>query len=790
MPHHVTDPAHLPEAAILAGEDGVVVRANVLAEILLASPPGGLAGRRLDDLIRREDSPGPPAAAAPRTLARRLDGSLRPVLLSAGPVVEDGGTFTLALLRDNHDADLLIRELHLHRTLSRAIVDSPSLEEAAQTTIREAAEALGWHAGDFWVPDESGKALRCAATWRRSENSPFGDWQRRTAAATFARGQGLPGHVWASHRAEWILDLATADERTFLRVAEAQEAGLHGAIAIPLGYADETTAVLALYKTTPAVHDEELARLLRDVAVQLVPLVEQRRAREAELRAGRLSRTIVDTIHEPLAVLDAAFRIISVNQAFDRVLGTASSDVVGRSLFAILDHLLDRPDLREALDEVAAGRDRIDDWDIPPADPPAGSKHLRLSARPVEFGPAGGRLLVVTLEDVSERSRLEEQLRHAQRLDAVGRLAGGVAHDFNNLLVPILGYTGILRNRVAPNDPLRNALDEIHRAAEAAAELTKQLLAFGRKQVLRPRVVDLGAVVAGFLGLIRRTLGEAIEVQFFRTPDLWPVRADVAALQQVLLNLVINARDAMPSGGTLTIETANAVLDEAYAATHAQVVPGPFVMLAITDTGSGMDASTRTRLFEPFFTTKAEGRGSGLGLATCHGIVRQHGGHIWVYSEAERGTTFRVYLPKTTEMAAIEDVPAPEPVPAAGGTETILLVEDDPSVRALILDVLRPMGYDVIEASSPAEAIARATARPKPIHLLLTDVVLPHMNGRELAERIRRTHPEVRVLYISGYTQNVVVKQGFLEPGADLLEKPFSPIRLLGRIRDALDRKR
>ena len=392
------------------------------------------------------------------------------------------------------------------------------------------------------------------------------------------------------------------------------------------------------------------------------------------------------------------------------------------------------------------------------------------------------------LQEAEERQRsevLEDQLRQAQKVEVIGRLAGGVAHDFNNLLTVISGYTDLTLGQLPEQDPLREDLEEIRNAAQRAAELTRQLLAFGRRQILTPKVIDLNAVVAGTEKMLHRLIEEDIELVAVPEPELWRVKADAGQIEQVIMNLAINARDAMPDGGRLTLETQNVELDDAYARAHVAVHPGPYVMLAVSDTGSGMDQETLGHLFEPFFTTKGPGQGTGLGLATVYGIVKQSGGNIWVYSEVGQGTTFKVYLPRVD--APLDSATPLKPSASLRGTETILLVEDERGVRLLARRVLEGNGYAVLEAAEGLTAIELVRHHEGPIHLLVTDVVMPHMSGRAVADAVTSLRPTVKVLYLSGYTANAIVHRGVLDLGTPFLEKPFTPGTLVAKVREVLD---
>jgi hypothetical protein len=378
----------------------------------------------------------------------------------------------------------------------------------------------------------------------------------------------------------------------------------------------------------------------------------------------------------------------------------------------------------------------------------------------------------------------EEQLRQAQKMEAMGRLAGGIAHDFNNLLSVILGQSELLLEALLAGDPMREEIEAINGAGKRAAELTRQLLLFSRQQELEPRVLDLNEIVTAMSSMLRRVLGEDIQYRFSAHCEPCKVLADRGSLEQVIMNLVVNARDAMPTGGTLTIETSRLVLDDEYARAHLGVVPGPHVMLAVSDTGTGMDRETQSHLFEPFFTTKERGKGTGLGLSTVFGIVQRSHGSIWVYSEVNLGTTFKIYLPSVEHEL---DVAAP-PTPRVRleGTETILMVEDDDSVRAVACEILRRLGYRVLEARSAAEALLQGQEHEGRIHLLVTDVVMPHMSGPELAARLRETRPDLKVLCMSGYTDENVVRHGVHEGQLAFLQKPLTPSLLARKVRDVL----
>jgi PAS domain S-box-containing protein len=407
------------------------------------------------------------------------------------------------------------------------------------------------------------------------------------------------------------------------------------------------------------------------------------------------------------------------------------------------------------------------------------------SGRPIVDSEGHKLGAVAAMIDITERKGLEQQFRHSQKMEAVGRLAGGVAHDFNNLLTIITGYGQMIERNLEPGSPMRPHVEAVLKSGERAAALTRQLLAFSRRQDFSPRILDLNTVVGNTETMLHRLIGEDIELLTVLPAGLGLVRGDHGQIEQVIMNLAVNARDAMPNGGKLTLETANVELDEAYARGHMPVKPGSYVMLAVTDTGCGMDAPTQAHIFEPFFTTKEPGKGTGLGLATVYGIVKQHEGNIWVYTEPGQGTAFKIYLPRI-EVGAAKVEPHRAAARELRGSETILVVEDDQDVRSLVVRLLRSMGYWVLEASRADEALMVCLRHKGPVHLLLTDVVMPQMSGRDLLDRLRPLRPDIRVLFTSGYTEENLHRK-VLESGMAFLQKPFTEDALARKVRDVLD---
>ncbi len=527
---------------------------------------------------------------------------------------------------------------------------------------------------------------------------------------------------------------------------------------------------------------EELAdrfRLLQNA------FAESQRAEEGLSRALSTLTATLESTTDGILVVDSNGKMVQMNQKF-------------LDIWRIPDHIRDWADdklalgfvleqLRDPEPFLAKVRELYDEPDAESFDVlrfKDGRVFERYSLPQRIGGETVGR--VWSFRDVTARQQLEDQLRQSQKMEAVGQLAGGVAHDFNNLLTVITSYTAILLEQENEESAAATDLREIKAATERATGLTRQLLAFSRRQLLQPRLLDLNAVSVGLTSMLRRLIGDDIEIVTNTDPTLGPVLADPGQIEQVIMNLAVNARDAMPVGGTITIDTANVELGKYQADIRADVPPGSYAMLAISDTGSGMDAATKARIFEPFFTTKETGHGTGLGLATVYGIVQQSGGFVSVTSEVGHGTTFKVYLPHAARVAtgigSVADVP-----PRPRGAETILLVEDEDCVRRLARRVLARQGYCVLEARNGAEALVLAGGRDTTIDLLVTDVVMPVMNGDLLASKVRGLYPEMRVIYMSGYADGDMVRRGLLDPEMHFIQKPFTPDILARKVRDVLD---
>ncbi len=510
------------------------------------------------------------------------------------------------------------------------------------------------------------------------------------------------------------------------------------------------------------------------------------RIRHQLVEREELFRLISENAADMIAVVDPSGRRLYNSPAYARILGYSNEELASTSFYDQV-HPDDRHVAEQAVKEATGGSQvRAVQYRIRHKD---GSWHVIESGASAILDAQGKvEKFVIVNRDVSEQRQLEEKFRQAQKMEAVGRLSGGVAHDFNNLLGVIIGYAEFLQESLDPENSLRSSVDEILKAGKRAASLTRQLLAFSRQQVLDPKVLDLNAVVADMDKMLRRLIGEDIELSTTLGVDLGRLKADQGQLEQVLLNLVVNARDAMPQGGKLVIDTENMLMDEAFTRKYPYPVqPGPYVCLTVTDTGIGMDADTKARAFEPFFTTKEKGKGTGLGLSTVYGVVKQSGGYIDIYSSPGAGTTFKIYLPRVEEAIKSE---APAGVATSfTGNETILIAEDEPSLRTLTRNTLELCGYKVLEAKDGVEALEISDRYKGPIDLLLTDMVMPGMGGRALAQALTRRRPETRLAYMSGYTGQAVGSQGPVDPGSVFLLKPFTRELLTRKIREALDRR-
>ncbi|HEU4686524.1 MAG TPA: PAS domain S-box protein [Nitrospira sp.] len=673
----------LDEGVVVIDDQGVLRTGNASAERILGRPMAELAKRSLHDsswnAIYEDGTPFPPEAyPASVTLNTgescsgvvmglyKPDGDLRWLEVNSRPLRVKGQAAPSAVVVSFSDITSRKRaeeRLTAQYSVTRVLAESRTLEEAVPKIIQAVGQILEWDCGVFWRVDKAAGVLRCIDQWQGPsiDIEPFSKatWQCR-----LKRQEGLPGRIWDSGKPAWVVDVAS--DQSFVRGQQAREVGLHGAFGFAVKIAGEVEGVIELFSRHVRMPDDELLKMIDDLALKIGQLGERARTEEA---------------------------------------------------------------LRQT----------------------------------------------------------EAQLQQSQKMEAVGRLAGGVAHDFNNLLTVIRGYSELLLARFQPGDPMRKDMEEVKKAADRASGLTRQLLAFSRRQFIAPKVVDLNALVVNMDGMLRRLIGEdIIELCAELAPNLGAIQADPGQIEQVIMNLAVNARDAMPKGGRLTIETLNVTVQRTAQPEMIGLEPGPYVMLAVRDTGHGMDAETRSHLFEPFFTTKEKGKGTGLGLSTVYGIVKQSKGSITVDSAPGQGTTFRIYFPLVDTDASAGNGAIGDSAPEHG-RETILLVEDEPAVRGLVHETLRLHGYTVLEARHGIEALMTVARHTGPIHLLLTDVVMPQMSGPEVAEKLRALRPKTKVLYMSGYPDHPVFERDGVSREASFLPKPFTPHVLAKKVREVLD---
>jgi PAS domain S-box-containing protein len=555
-------------------------------------------------------------------------------------------------------------------------------------------------------------------------------------------------------------------------------------LGVPLKTPTATIGVLVVqHYQNESAYDARDLEFLESVGGHIALAIDRRRAEEALRKSESMFRLLFANSPLPTWVADEeTLKVLKVNEAAIRQYGYDEAEFTARTMLDI------RPQADRQSYEAAWCERNHQEWHLR-------TRHQKkdgsafdadVISHPMEYGGRPVRLVVA--QDVSERQQLEQQLRQAQKMEAVGRLAGGVAHDFNNLLMVIKGHTELLLGAIPASDPMARKIEQIDRSADRATSLTRQLLAFSRMQVLQPRAISVNSIVADMSRLLPRLIGEDIELVVRLDPAVGTIRADASQIEQIVMNLAVNARDAMAHGGRLVIETSNAELDEAYHGSHPVVRPGRYVLLAVTDTGTGMDAETQAHIFEPFFTTKEKGKGTGLGLSTVYGVVKQSGGFIWVYSEPGKGTSFKIYLPRVDQP--VDSPVAPVVVSAPSGTETVLLAEDEQDVRELAREFLESGGYKVIEAKDGGEALRLAKEQASGIDLLVTDMVMPGMGGQELARRLQAERQNIGVVYMSGYSEHAAAEAAREDSAALLLTKPFSRSAILRAVREALSRMR
>jgi PAS domain S-box-containing protein len=722
---------------------------------------------------------GPLLGQRIETTAARRDGGRLPVELLVWPIHTRGKVTFTAFVRDmtarkQAEAALVERAqlAAVSADVGLALTQGHSLDEMLRRCAQSMVDNLGAAFARIWTLSADGQTLELQASAGLCTH--IDGRHARVPVGKFKIG------LIAQERQPHL----TNDVMNDPRVSNQQWARREGMVAFagyPLLVEERLVGVMAMFARHVLTH--AVLDTMAAVANQLALGIERRRSEDSLRESNEKLQSLIHASPLAIVAIDRRRQVLMWNPAAERIFGWTAAEALGQAVpFVDPD---DADDFNAMLADEFDGRSRSG----------VEARRLRKDGKLVDVGlwsaplrDARGEIVAAMgmHADRTEHKRLEEQYRQAQKMEAIGRLAGGVAHDFNNMLTIILGYADVLRGELSQHDPMAEPVGAIEEAARRAAALTRQLLAFSRKQVLHPTLIELAKVVSGMESMLKRLLGEDISLLVKLQPDVAPVRADVAQIEQVIMNLAINARDAMPDGGQLTIETCNAAIDRDYAATQPGMRAGDYAVLAVSDTGHGMDADTKAHVFEPFFTTKEPGKGTGLGLATIYGIVQQSGGFVTVYSEVGLGATFRVYLPRAMEASPLAETGEPT-ARIEGGSETILLVEDENDVRRLASSMLRRQGYTVLEAASGGEALQLCERHAGPIDLVVTDVVMPQMNGRQMIDRLRIVRPLVKVLFMSGYTDDAIIRHGAVDQGQPFLQKPFTTKALASMVRQILD---
>jgi len=641
-------------------------------------------------------------------------------------------------------------------------------------------ETLGWDAGALWVEDRALGVMVCSHFWAAA-GLGCGSFEADTRRAVFAPGEALPGRVWSTGAPCWVQDLAA--EAAFSRGPSAATCGLRSGVVFPASSGEGAASVLEFFSHRPLTDDPGVIAMMASVANRLG---EYRRRLEVELAHARLA-SMIEALPDLVATSTPDLKCTYMNAAGRRLLGIAGPE------HGLPIGTFRSPDqFKRVTEQILPAVLRDDVWRGESSYLDAAGKEIPVVQVIVAHrGPDGSPQYLSTIaRDLREQRLLELKLLQSQKMEAFGQLAGGVAHDFNNLLSIILGYCELVLQETEVADPRHKMIKLIEAAGTRSVQLTRQLLAFSRKQILAPRVLDLNALLSKTMGsMLRRLIGEDIDVRLELGAELGRVEADPGQIEQVIMNLAVNARDAMLDGGVLTISTANATVADEPPGSDKGVRAGSYVTLSVTDTGTGMTPEVQARIFEPFFTTKAEGKGTGLGLATVFGIVEQSSGQIVVSSEPGHGTSFRILLPRV-DAPAPGDRTTPVAAPAVGGSETVLVVEDDESLRHLVCTMMLRAGYHILEAGSGSEAVAVCGVHPGPIHLMVTDVILPDGSGPEAARIIQAGRPGLKILYASGYTADRLQAHAAIDYSRNFIPKPFTSEGLLSRVRLALSEAR
>jgi len=773
----------LPDGLSIADCSHRVLWANETFVRMFDYQPSEIAGQLLENLVvppdRLAESRWVTEALARgeritlETQRRKKDGTLLDVSVSCAPLLLDGKM--AGFYAGYHDISDRKRVEALSSALYRVAEKSSSAHDLQQffAAVHGIVDEL-MYARNFYI------ALYDPST--ELVSFPYFVDEQDSAPTPKKMGQGLTDYVIRS--AQPLL----ATPEVLQAMEDRGEVARNGSrsldwMGVPLKVNSHAFGALVVQTYSKNIrYGERDKEILTFVARQLASAVEIKRNEQALRRSEARYRSLVQSSVYGIYRSSLEGRFLDVNPALITMLGYASAEEV-----LLLDPEKDvfaHSEEHTRLNEEFRRSGRLDGIEVKWNRKDGSAIIVRISGRAVSSADEPADVLEAIAEDVTDRRVLEDQFRQAQKMEAVGRLAGGVAHDFNNLLMVIGGYAEVLLAGLDADHPLREKAEAIQQASDRATTLTRQLLAFSRKQLLELKVVDVNTIVEDMDRLLRPLIGENVEFSVRLAPEAAHTRADAGQLEQVLMNLVVNAKDAMPAGGKLAIETQNIVVDEGHRRSQTFIRPGPYVMLSVSDTGMGMDRDTQSRIFEPFFTTKEKGKGTGLGLSTVYGIVKQSGGYVLVQSEKGRGAAFHIYLPRV-EAVAEKHVPAAKPE-VLGGTETVLLVEDEDSVRLLVRDTLAAKGYQVVPAENGEAGLAAAARHQGKIDLIITDVVMPGMGGRELVKQLAQLRPETRVLYLSGYTEDAILSEGTIERGAAFLQKPFTLQNLSRKVREVL----
>lgn len=714
---------------------------------------------------------------------RRHDGVYRHVLARTvpvhdqnGAVVDWVGTTTDIENRWLTESDLKRSETRLKISLgiSQILAESDTLESAAPRILSSLCEQEGFQLGAIWTIDEQSAKLSCVHVWHRPDDRLM-PLVLKTQTMHFKWGEGVLGRVWSGGAPVLVPDVGA--EPSFMRAAEALQAGLKSYLAFPILLAGTVTGVVEFIAPEIQQLDTTFSEMLNSIGTQIGLFIDRRHDKEKVDRFVAYSPTVLYAAQVENGKLQHTWTSENILQ----LTGYSAENLTDEEWIEMI-HPEDRDRVVSAHAPPYEVDHQIIEYRLLCKD--GGYLWLRDEKRLLRDQEGKAVEVIGAVSDVSDRVQLETKLLQSQKMEAIGQLAGGVAHDFNNLLTIMMGYSEILLAEMPPDHPLHFAASSIAEASERATGLTRQLLAFSRQAVLAPKLVNVNDIVEETEKMLRRLIGEDITLSVVLDPEIELVVVDPGQLGQVLLNLAVNARDAMPRGGRLTIETTVVEFEES--AVAVELKPGRYVMLAMTDTGCGMSPEVKSRIFEPFFTTKGQGRGTGLGLATVYGILRQSGGHIEVYSEQDVGTAFKIYLPA---VARESDLPARDKgvVLPLTGTEVVLLVEDEDAVRRVARIALETQGYTVICASNGAQALQEFDASERRIDLLVTDVVMPGISGRELAEELQSRQQSLKVLFLSGYTDDAIVRHGVLSAEVAFLQKPYTPLSISKKVRQVLD---